>query len=87
VRESLRGPVKAIHLARRNERGRQTGAALLIGTMTTYLKAAMFFLVAVIAFNLGRYSVEFSGSGAAWIALVCDVIVLTIASYVLVLRS
>jgi hypothetical protein len=33
-------------------------------------------LVAIAAFNLGRYSVEFSGSTLAWIGVACWLIVL-----------
>ena len=42
--------------------------------MSIYLKAALILLVAVSAFNLGRYSVEFSGSTAAWVSLTTGVI-------------
>ena len=41
--------------------------------MSIYLKAALILLVAVSAFNLGRYSVEFSGSTAAWMSLTLGV--------------
>jgi uncharacterized membrane protein len=33
-------------------------------------------LVALSAFNLGRYSEHFSGSSWAWLALVCNVFIL-----------
>ena len=33
-------------------------------------------LVALSAFNLGRYSEHFSGSGWAWLALACNVFLL-----------
>jgi hypothetical protein len=55
--------------------------------MTPTLKAAMVLILAVSTFNLGRYSVEFSGSGMAWISLICSVIVLAIAAYALVAAS
>jgi hypothetical protein len=47
-------------------------------------KTISILLVAVAAFNLGRYSVEFSGRTAAWIAVVCSLIVLAVGLVALI---
>jgi hypothetical protein len=52
--------------------------------VTPILKAALIFLAVVSAFNLGRYSVAFSGRVAAWVSLVCGVVVLLISFFTLV---
>jgi hypothetical protein len=35
------------------------------------LKTILTFIVAISAFNLGRYSIEFTGSTASWVAVIC----------------
>jgi hypothetical protein len=55
--------------------------------MSIYLKAALILLVAVSAFNLGRYSVEFSGSTAAWVSLTLGVICLAVCVFALLFRD
>jgi len=55
--------------------------------MTIYLRAALILLAVVSAFNLGRYSVAFSGSTAAWVSLICGVIVLAICVFMLLFRA
>ena len=54
-----------------------------IGVMEAHmargLKVAMIFLAVISAFNLGRASIEFSGSGAAWTSLVLGLMVLAIS--------
>jgi hypothetical protein len=51
--------------------------------MGLYFKAAMIFLVAVSAFNLGRYTVTFSGSAPGWTAVILFIAVLGISVFVL----
>ena len=41
-----------------------------------FLRTALVLLIGATAFNLGRFSVEFSGSTAAWVALICNLIAL-----------
>jgi hypothetical protein len=53
------------------------------GRMNFYSKAAMIFLVAVSAFNLGRYSVAFSGRATGWVAVILFIAALAVCSYVL----
>jgi len=55
--------------------------------MTIYLRAALILLAVVSAFNLGRYSVAFSGSIAAWVSLISAVIVLAICVFLLLFRG
>jgi len=43
----------------------------------------MIFLVAVSAFNLGRYTVTFSGSAPGWTAVILFIAVLGISVFVL----
>jgi hypothetical protein len=47
-------------------------------------KVALLFLAVVSAFNLGRYSVAFSGRRSAWVSLVCGVVVLLISFFTLI---
>jgi hypothetical protein len=42
------------------------------------------FMLALAAFNLGRYSEHFSGSGWAWSALVLNVFILCSLSFLLI---
>jgi hypothetical protein len=51
--------------------------------MSRYSKAALLFLAVISAFNLGRYTVEFSGSTSAWVSVAAGVIVLAIVAYAL----
>jgi hypothetical protein len=51
--------------------------------MSVTLKAALILIVLASAFTLGRYSVEFSGRGTAWAALVLAVIGMAMAVYAL----
>ena len=44
-----------------------------------FLRTALVLVIGATAFNLGRYSVEFSGSVAAWVALICNLIALPAA--------
>jgi hypothetical protein len=44
--------------------------------MNSAPRISLLLLVAISAFNLGRYSVEFSGSGWAWAAVILGVLVL-----------
>ena len=44
-----------------------------------FLRTALVLVIGATAFNLGRYSVEFSGSAAAWVALICNLIALPVA--------
>jgi hypothetical protein len=44
-------------------------------------RAALLLLLVVSAFNLGRYSVSFSGSTAAWVALIGGVVVLALCTH------
>jgi hypothetical protein len=48
------------------------------------LKVAMIFLAVISAFNLGRASIEFSGSGPAWTSLVLGLMVLAIALFTVI---
>jgi len=57
------------------------------GSVNIFPKAALIFLVAVSAFNLGRYSVEFSGSTAGWVALVLSVLGLAVCAFALLFRD
>ena len=47
------------------------------------LRASWVVLVATSAFNLGRYSVEFSGRPTAWAALVLSIIALAMVACLL----
>jgi hypothetical protein len=42
--------------------------------MNLYSKASLIVLIAVSAFNLGRYSVEFSGTTLGWASLILGII-------------
>jgi hypothetical protein len=44
----------------------------------------MIFLAVISAFNLGRYSVEFSGSVAAWTSLVGGLFVLSLTLFTVI---
>ena len=48
-------------------------------TNPAYLRTLFVLLIGVSAFNLGRYSVEFSGSTAAWVALIGNLVALAAA--------
>jgi len=50
-------------------------------------RASLVLLVATSAFNLGRYSVEFSGRPVAWTALVLSVIVLGMVACLLIFTT
>jgi hypothetical protein len=52
--------------------------------MPVYLKAALVLIAVTSAFNLGRYSVAFSGRTAAWISLVCGIVALAAAVLTLI---
>jgi hypothetical protein len=47
------------------------------------LKIILVLMVAIAAFNLGRYSVEFSGSWAAWTAVVSSLVIVAASLFVL----
>jgi hypothetical protein len=51
--------------------------------MTIYLRAVLIFLAVVSGFNLGRYSVDFSGSATGWVALICSIVVLAMCVYLI----
>jgi hypothetical protein len=51
---------------------------------TARLKTILVLVVAIVAFNLGRYSVEFSGSVTAWIAVVAGLVALVLSLFVLI---
>jgi uncharacterized membrane protein len=51
--------------------------------MNVPLKAILVLMVAIATFNLGRYSVEFSGSAAAWTAVVSCLVILAISLFAL----
>ena len=44
------------------------------------LKLAMIFIIFGSAFNLGRYSVQFSGRSAAWVSVVCSIVAIIAAT-------
>jgi hypothetical protein len=48
------------------------------------LKTSQIAMVLVLGFMLGQYSVEFSGSALAWIALVLDLIALPTMLFLLI---
>jgi hypothetical protein len=48
------------------------------------LKTILVLMLAIAAFNLGRYSVEFSGSTAAWTAVVCSLVILAVSLFALI---
>jgi hypothetical protein len=48
------------------------------------LKTILVLMVAIATFNLGRYSVEFSGSAAAWAAVVSCLVILAISLFALI---
>jgi hypothetical protein len=41
-------------------------------------------MLAIATFNLGRYSMEFSGSTAAWTAVVCGLVVAAVSLFALI---
>jgi hypothetical protein len=51
---------------------------------TARLKTILVLVVAIVAFNLGRYSVEFSGSVTARIAVVAGLVALVLSLFVLI---
>jgi hypothetical protein len=51
--------------------------------MNMPLKTILVLMVAIATFNLGRYSVEFSGSAAAWAAVVSCLVILAISLFAL----
>ena len=52
--------------------------------MNMPLKTILVLMLAIAAFNLGRYSVEFSGSTAAWIAVACGLVVAAVSLFALI---
>jgi hypothetical protein len=52
--------------------------------MNMPLKAILVLMVAIATFNLGRYSVEFSGSAAAWAAVISCLVILAISLFALI---
>jgi hypothetical protein len=52
--------------------------------MTMPLKTVLVLMVAIATFNLGRYSVEFSGSAAAWAAVISCLVILAISLFALI---
>ena len=54
--------------------------------MPSSLKTIPVLLVAAVAFNLGRYSVEFNGSNAAWIAVVACAVALAVSLIALIME-
>ena len=57
------------------------GAVMKIGFFLSQV-----LMLAIATFNLGRFSVEFSGSTAAWIGLACSLIVVAASLVALVSR-
>lgn len=55
--------------------------------MNVYSKAGLVLLIAVSAFNLGRYSVAFIGSAAGWASLVLWVICLAVCVFALLFSN
>jgi membrane protein YdbS with pleckstrin-like domain len=51
--------------------------------MNIPLKTVLVLMVAIATFNLGRYSVEFSGNAAAWAAVVSCLVILAISLFAL----
>jgi hypothetical protein len=51
---------------------------------TARLKTILVLVVAIVAFNLGRYSVEFSGSVTARIAVVAGLVALVLSLFLLI---
>ena len=47
-------------------------------------KVAQLGLLVITGFNLGRYSVEFSGGSTAWFALTANVVVLVLTLFMLI---
>jgi hypothetical protein len=47
--------------------------------MNMPLKTILVFMVGIASFNLGRYSVEFSGSAASWAAAISCLVILAIS--------
>jgi len=47
--------------------------------MNMFLRTILVLMLAIATFNLGRYSVEFSGSTAAWTAVVCGLVVAAVS--------
>jgi hypothetical protein len=52
--------------------------------MNMLLKTILVLMVAIATFNLGRYSVEFSGSAAAWAAVIGCLVILAISLFALI---
>jgi hypothetical protein len=52
--------------------------------MNIPLKTSLVLMVAIATFNLGRYSVEFSGSAAAWAAVVSCLVILAVSVFALI---
>ena len=52
--------------------------------MNMPLKTILVLMVAIATFNLGRYSVEFSGSAAAWAAVISCLVILAISLFALI---
>jgi hypothetical protein len=52
--------------------------------MNIFVKTILVSMVAIATFNLGRYSVEFSGSAAAWTAVVSCLVILAISLFALI---
>jgi hypothetical protein len=52
--------------------------------MTIPLKMILLLMAAIATFGLGWYSVEFSGSAAAWTAVVSCLIILAISLFALI---
>jgi hypothetical protein len=51
--------------------------------VNTFLKTILVLMLAIAAFNLGRYSVEFSGSGAAWTAVGSSLVIVAASLFAL----
>ena len=54
--------------------------------MPSSLKTILVLLAVAVAFNLGRYSVEFNGSTAAWIAVDACVVALIVSLVALIME-
>jgi hypothetical protein len=52
--------------------------------MNMLLKAILVLMLGIASFTLGRYSVEFSGSAAAWAAVVSCFVILAISLFALI---
>jgi hypothetical protein len=52
--------------------------------MTIPLKMILLLMAAIATFGLGWYSVEFSGSAAAWTAVVSCLVILAISLFALI---